>query len=138
MDGLPVVDDREACPGDHDGEEHALRDLGDLAGKEQEADRLGQQYIAADGWDPAALATCMDALTRGTADGLKLFLNILAMLLVFVALVHLANAALGLLPDVAGNSSDGNEMCESIRASAVGILKESQDGAIGVDFWSWL
>ena len=41
--------------------------------QEQEADRLGQQYIAADGWDPAALATCMDALTReqklaGTGD----------------------------------------------------------------------
>ncbi len=32
--------------------------------QEEEADRLGQQYIAADGWNPAALASCMDALTR--------------------------------------------------------------------------
>ena len=32
--------------------------------QEQEADRLGQQYVAADGWDPAALGDCMDALTR--------------------------------------------------------------------------
>ena len=32
--------------------------------QEQEADRLGQQYAAAEGWDPAALAATMDALTR--------------------------------------------------------------------------
>lgn len=32
--------------------------------QETEADRLGQQYIAAEGWDPAALADSMDALTR--------------------------------------------------------------------------
>ena len=32
--------------------------------QEKEADRLGQQYIAAEGWDPAGLATTMDALTR--------------------------------------------------------------------------
>ena len=33
----------------------------------------------------------MDALTRGTLDGLQLFLSIIAMLIVFVALVTLAN-----------------------------------------------
>ena len=32
--------------------------------QEAEADRLGQQYAAAEGWDPAALASSMDALTR--------------------------------------------------------------------------
>lgn len=32
--------------------------------QEEEADRLGQQYAAAEGWDPAALASCMDTLTR--------------------------------------------------------------------------
>ncbi len=32
--------------------------------QEEEADRLGQQYAAAEGWDPAALASSMDALTR--------------------------------------------------------------------------
>jgi len=42
----------------------------------------------------------MDAVTRGTLDGLSLFLNILAMLLVLVALVALANILLGLLPDI--------------------------------------
>jgi CNT family concentrative nucleoside transporter len=44
----------------------------------------------------------MDAITRGTLDGLQLFLNIIAMLLVLVALVALANILLGLLPDIAG------------------------------------
>lgn len=43
-----------------------------------------------------------DAVTRGTLDGVKLLINILAMLIVFVALVALINMLLGLLPDVAG------------------------------------
>ena len=46
----------------------------------------------------------MDAIVRGTAAGLELLLNIVAMLIVLVALVHLANAILGLLPDVAGSA----------------------------------
>jgi CNT family concentrative nucleoside transporter len=46
--------------------------------------------------------SAMDAVTRGTADGLRLLLNIIAMLVVLVALVHLANACLGLAPDVGG------------------------------------
>lgn len=44
----------------------------------------------------------MDAIVRGTAAGLELLLNIIAMLVVLVALVHLANAILDLLPDVGG------------------------------------
>jgi len=44
----------------------------------------------------------MDAIVKGTGAGLELLLNITAMLIVFIALVHLANAMLGLLPDVAG------------------------------------
>jgi predicted Zn-dependent protease len=32
--------------------------------QEEEADRLGQQYAAAEGWDPAALSDTMDALTE--------------------------------------------------------------------------
>jgi CNT family concentrative nucleoside transporter len=44
----------------------------------------------------------MDAIVRGTTAGLELLLNIVAMLIVLVALVHLANAILGLLPDVGG------------------------------------
>jgi len=44
----------------------------------------------------------MDAVTRGTLDGVQLLINIVAMLVVLVALVSLANQILGLLPDVAG------------------------------------
>ena len=46
----------------------------------------------------------MDAICKGTAAGLELLLNIVAMLIVLVALVHLANAILSLLPDVAGSA----------------------------------
>lgn len=40
----------------------------------------------------------MDAITRGTLDGLQLLLNIVAMLIVLIALVTLVNLFLGLLP----------------------------------------
>ena len=45
----------------------------------------------------------MDAVTRGTIDGAQLLVNIVAMLLVLVALVSLANQALALLPNIAGS-----------------------------------
>ncbi|WP_428559656.1 MAG: NupC/NupG family nucleoside CNT transporter [Solidesulfovibrio sp. DCME] len=44
----------------------------------------------------------MDAVVSGTADGLRLFGSIVATLLVFVALVKLANILLGTLPAVGG------------------------------------
>jgi len=46
----------------------------------------------------------MDAIVRGTVAGLELLLNIVAMLIVLVALVHLANAILSLLPQVGGGA----------------------------------
>ena len=42
--------------------------------------------------------SAMDAITRGTVEGLQLVLQIAAMLVVLIALVYLANAILGLLP----------------------------------------
>jgi CNT family concentrative nucleoside transporter len=50
---------------------------------------------------PLASST-MDAIVKGTAVGLELLLNICAMLIVMVALVHLANAIIGTLPPVGG------------------------------------
>jgi concentrative nucleoside transporter, CNT family len=47
-------------------------------------------------------SSTMDAIVRGTAAGLELLLNICAMLIVLVALVHLANAIIGVLPPLAG------------------------------------
>src|SRR5258708_5491918 len=50
---------------------------------------------------PVASST-MDAIVKGTAAGLELLLNICAMLIVLVALVHLANAIIGVLPPLGG------------------------------------
>jgi concentrative nucleoside transporter, CNT family len=50
---------------------------------------------------PTQTATSsMDAVVKGTMDGLHLLLNIIAMLVVMVALVYLMNMIVGLLPDV--------------------------------------
>ena len=43
-------------------------------------------------------ANSMEAITRGTLEGLQLLLQIVALLIVLVALVHLANMVLALLP----------------------------------------
>jgi concentrative nucleoside transporter, CNT family len=50
-------------------------------------------------------SSTMDAIVKGTVAGLELLLNIVAMLIVLVALVYLANAILGLLPDIGGRIS---------------------------------
>ncbi len=50
---------------------------------------------------PLASST-MDAVVRGTSAGLELLLNICAMLIVLIALVHLVNTVLGLMPAIAG------------------------------------
>ncbi len=44
----------------------------------------------------------MDAISKGTIEGIKLLLNIAAMLVVLVALIHLLNQAFALLPAVDG------------------------------------
>jgi concentrative nucleoside transporter, CNT family len=49
-----------------------------------------------------AATSAMDAIVQGTERGLALFLNIVAMLIVLVALVQLANTVLSLLPAVGG------------------------------------
>lgn len=46
----------------------------------------------------------MDAIARGTEDGLRLYLGIVAMLIVMVALVALANIVIGQLPHVGGTA----------------------------------
>lgn len=51
---------------------------------------------------PEKASSAMDALTKGTIQGVQLLLNIVAMLVVLVALVSLINQLLGLFPAVAG------------------------------------
>jgi len=55
----------------------------------------GRIEIADDG-------NAMAAITRGTMDGVGLLINVIALLLVAVALVSLINAGLGLVPEIAG------------------------------------
>lgn len=51
--------------------------------------------------DPDAPATStMDAIVKGTTAGIELLVNIVALLMVLVALVYLVNAVLGLLPNI--------------------------------------
>ena len=45
----------------------------------------------------------MDAIAKGATVGMALLLNMIAMLIVFVALVALVNAMLGALPLVGGD-----------------------------------
>lgn len=49
---------------------------------------------------PYQFSSPMEAVTQGTSDGVKLFINILAMLIVFLALVALVNSVLGLFPSL--------------------------------------
>ena len=51
---------------------------------------------------PVTASSAMDAVVQGTIQGLKLLLNIVAMLVVLIALVSLVNIFLGVLPEVAG------------------------------------
>ena len=56
-------------------------------------------------YDPAAAKryeSSIDALIKGTNDGLQIVLNVGATLIVFVALVAMLNGILGQFPDVAG------------------------------------
>ncbi len=62
----------------------------------------GEQTTPADAHMAVEYRSSMDAITRGTEDGLKLYLGILAMLIVMVALVALANIIIGNLPMLGG------------------------------------
>ncbi len=61
-------------------------------------DRSAATQLALD--DPPVSA--MDAIAKGTRDGIGFLFNIAAMLIVTIALVSLVNAAFGLFPDLAG------------------------------------
>ena len=66
----------------------------------------------------------MDAVARGTEDGLKLYLGIVAMLIVMVALVALANIVLAHLPDVGGAPRHGRARVRlAVRAGGVALWR---------------
>lgn len=53
---------------------------------------------------PKIYSSAMDSITRGTGDGLALYLNIIAILIVLTAFVALANSVVGFLPTVGGEA----------------------------------
>ena len=65
-----------------------------------EADRAAAQDEPGPG--PSPDASSMEAITRGTGEGVQLLISISAMIITLVALVSLVNGALGLLPDAFG------------------------------------
>jgi CNT family concentrative nucleoside transporter len=61
-----------------------------------ETDKLTSGELTA----PEKATSSIDAVTKGTLQGVKLLINIIAMLVVLVALVYLVNSALGLIPAI--------------------------------------
>ncbi|MEY3338655.1 MAG: NupC/NupG family nucleoside CNT transporter [Steroidobacteraceae bacterium] len=53
---------------------------------------------------PRIYQSAMDSITRGTSDGLALFLNIIAILIVLTAFVALANSIVSFLPAIGGEA----------------------------------
>ena len=75
----------------------------------------------------------MDAMSQGTEDGLKIYLQILAMLIVMTSLMALANLILGHLPAVAGAPLTLERMLGWLFAPFVWLLgvPTSQTGTAG-------
>jgi CNT family concentrative nucleoside transporter len=69
-----------------------------------------------------AATSSMDAIVKGTSDGLVLLLNIVAMLLVMVALVQLANVLIGFLPNVGGSPLTLQRMLGFVMAPVVWLF----------------
>jgi concentrative nucleoside transporter, CNT family len=62
----------------------------------------GETATPADAHMAIAYRSAMDAIVRGTEDGLKLYLGIVATLIVFVSLVALADIVIAFLPPLGG------------------------------------
>lgn len=64
----------------------------------------------------------MDAVTKGTLQGVQLLFNIIAMILVLVALVHLINIILGTLPGVGGGDITLQRLMGYVMAPVVWLI----------------
>jgi CNT family concentrative nucleoside transporter len=71
---------------------------------------------------PVKAVSSMDAVTKGTLQGVQLLLNIIAMLVVLVALVHLLNAILGLLPQIGGQPVTLQRLMGYVMAPVVWLM----------------
>lgn len=71
----------------------------------------------------------MDAVTKGTVQGVELLINIIAMMIVLIALVSLVNMTLGLLPAVSGEVMTLQRMLGWIMAPVSWLMGISWDEA---------
>jgi CNT family concentrative nucleoside transporter len=71
---------------------------------------------------PEKATSSMDAITKGTLQGVELLLNIIAMLVVLVALVYLINLILGLLPEFGGTAVSLQRIMGYIMAPLVWLM----------------
>ena len=71
---------------------------------------------------PEPMLSAMDAITKGTIQGVQLLINIIAMLIVLVALVHLLNLMLGILPDIGGQPVNLQRILGLIMAPVVWLM----------------
>ncbi|MBF0321197.1 MAG: nucleoside:proton symporter [Nitrospirae bacterium] len=71
---------------------------------------------------PQLYKSPLDAIVKGTADGIELLVSIIAMLIVFVALVHLANFGLGALPELYGKPVTLQRILGVIMAPVVWLI----------------
>lgn len=76
------------------------------------------------------VSSTMDAIVKGTSAGLELLLNIVAMLLVLVALVYLVNAILGLLPSIGGAAISLQRLLGLVMAPVCWLMGLPWDQAI--------
>jgi len=71
---------------------------------------------------PQPARSSIDAITRGTVAGVELLIHIVAMLIVFVALVHLVNLVLGALPAVGGEPVTLQRLLGMLMAPVVWLI----------------
>ena len=71
---------------------------------------------------PQKALNALDAVTKGALDGMRLLINIIAMLIALVALVHLVNLILALVPPVAGQALTLQRILGFIMAPVVWLM----------------
>ncbi|MGM4963752.1 NupC/NupG family nucleoside CNT transporter [Tardiphaga sp. 1201_B9_N1_1] len=81
--------------------------------------------------NPDASATStIDAIVKGTSAGIELLVNIIALLLVFVALMYLMNAILMMMPTVGGNTLSVQRLLGYVMAPVCWLMGLPWDQAL--------
>lgn len=79
---------------------------------------------------PETYLSTMDAITKGTVQGVQLLINIIAMLIVLVAMVHLVDLILGLFPDIGGRPITLQRILGYIMAPVVWLMGVSMEESV--------